>query len=152
MPNLNFKILKTSQNSSSFVVNIPGGTPAWAQAIVTSIAALSTDMAALRTDMAALRTDMAARLTALRHSTSPVRMLALADNQAATGGTVLSPVPSETTGEMPPGVFPHSIQVLYGMPSADVNTLLSFYGLPLQGSLLVRRTRLRQAIGVRTDV
>lgn len=145
MPNLNFKILKTSQNSSSFVVNIPGGTPAWAQAIVTSIAALSTDMAALRTDMAA-------RLTALRHSTSPVRMLALADNQAATGGTVLSPVPSETTGEMPPGVFPHSIQVLYGMPSADVNTLLSFYGLPLQGSLLVRRTRLRQAIGVRTDV
>lgn len=120
--------------------------------MATSIAALNTSMA---TSIAALnnRLDtMDDSLTALRHSTSPVRMLALANNQAATHSTILSPVPHETTGEMPPDIFPRSLEVLAGMLSADVNVLLSFYDLSSQGSMSVRRKRLKQAIGVRTDV
>lgn len=131
-----------------FAVNIPEGTPAWAQAIATGIAALNG-----RLDSMQNRLDtMDGNLTALRHSTSQVRMLALANNQAATSTTILSPVPHETTGIMPPNTFPRTLEELNGLTAPEVAGLLTFYDLPLQGGVPAKRKRLRQAIGVRTEL
>lgn len=92
-------------------------------------------------------------LTALRHSTSQVRMLALANNQAATSTTILSPVPHETTGIMPPSnTFPRTLEKLNGLTDSEVTGLLTFYDWPLQGGVAAKRKRLRQAIGVRTEL
>ena len=91
-------------------------------------------------------------LTALRHSTSQMRMLALANNQAATSTTILSPVPHETTGIMPPDTFPRTLEELNGLTASEVTGLLTFYDCTLQGGVDAKRKRLRQAIGVRTEL
>ncbi len=138
-----------------FAVNIPEGTPAWAQAIATGVAALNGRLDSMQNSMQNMQNrldTMDGNLTALRHSTSQVRMLALANNQAATSTTILSPVPHETTGIMPPNTFPRTLEELNGLTAPEVTGLLTFYDLPLQGGVPAKRKRLRQAIGVRTEL
>lgn len=118
------------------------------QAITDSIAGITSRLDTINTRLDTIDT----RLQRLEHSTSQVRMLALANNQAATSTTILSPVPNETTGIMPPGTFPRTLEELNGLTAPQANELLTFYGLPLQGAVAAKRKRLMQAIGVRTDL
>ncbi|KAG7672806.1 hypothetical protein Ndes2526B_g08288 [Nannochloris sp. 'desiccata'] len=162
---------------SAVPIQLPEGAPDWAQALAGVVAnglaivggRLDTltsrvDTLTSRVDTLTSRVDtlisrvdtltsrvsnLEARTGTLEHSTSSVRMLALVTNRSATiPASPLIPVPHRTTGSMPPAFFPPTLGGLDGLTGPEVNELLTFYGLPTQGTLRVRRTRLGNEIGI----